>query len=67
MKDTNSSNRGFADNYEIFSQGWLAGRKDLLEWLEKWIKSDLHGSIDAFVYTEMDKIKKQLKQNESTK
>ena len=51
----------------MFSKGWVAGREDLLKWLETWIKSDLHRSIDAFVFTEMEKIKKELKQNELIK
>lgn len=67
MKDTNSVNRSFKDNYDMFSKGWVAGRKDLLKWLETWIKSDLHRSIDAFVFTEMEKIKKELKQDELIK
>ena len=53
--------------YDMFSKGWVAGREDLLKWLETWIKSDLHRSIDAFVFTEMEKIKKELKQNELIK
>ena len=67
MKDTNSVNRSFKDNYDMFSKGWVAGREDLLEWLEKYIKSDLHSSIDTFVFTEIKKIKKELKQDELIK